>query len=196
MSFLLLSAAGVFLPSPRLRHVHGARHPYVVMPNERRAARHASNRFEALKGIAGVDVPRCVCCGERRVWALVFDHIEGGGHAERAAAGGQNTLQLIVSERRASGEWPRHRFQVLCALCNHGRRVNGGACPHSNERVLFMHTRDRIVAGVLAASTALVQALVAFDVLTGAQSAAVSAVFVAFAAGYRMDRGAVKGPKK
>jgi hypothetical protein len=59
-----------------------------------------------------------------------------------------------------------------------------------------MHTRDRIVAGVLAASTAFVQALVAFDVITGAQSAAVSAVFVAFAAGYRMDRGAAKSALK
>lgn len=95
----------------------------------------ARHRMEALIGIAG-GKPVCVCCGEDRVWALVFDHIHGGGHAHRKSAGGTPTYRLIRAEKRKLGYWPQHRYQVLCALCNHGRRIGLGSCPHSEEVIM------------------------------------------------------------
>jgi len=96
----------------------------------------ARHRMEALIGIAGGD-PVCVCCGERRVWALVFDHIDGGGVAHRRSAGGTPTYRLVRAERRVLGEWPRHRFQILCGTCNHGRRVAADdVCPHLKEVIM------------------------------------------------------------
>jgi len=90
--------------------------------------------MEALIGIAG-GKPVCVCCGESRVWALVFDHIHGGGNAHRASNGGTPTYRLVRQERRELGYWPIHRYQVLCATCNNGRRVGDGHCPHTQEGV-------------------------------------------------------------
>lgn len=91
-------------------------------------------RTEALAGISGGS-PVCACCNEKRVWALTFDHIAGGGNADRRENAGNPTVLLVRREWRASGEWPRHRYQVLCATCNHGRRVSPtGQCPHEKER--------------------------------------------------------------
>ena len=150
----------------------------------------AQYRLEALKGLCG-GTPRCVCCGEKRLWSLTIDHINGGGTKERQVS--HSTVTLVRRAWRASGEWPRHTFQVLCATCNHGKRIAGevGHCPHKNER-FFMHKRDRIVTAISGAAAALSQLLVAFDVVTAEQSAAIVAVLVAFLAGYSTDRGSVK----
>lgn len=97
----------------------------------------AARRLEALRGIAGSDQPTCVCCDEDRIWALTFDHVAGGGHQHRAGNGGAPTVQLVRQEWKAAGKvWPRERYQVLCATCNHGRRVDpDGICPHQREEV-------------------------------------------------------------
>jgi hypothetical protein len=55
-----------------------------------------------------------------------------------------------------------------------------------------MHKKDRIVTAISGAAAALSQLLVAFDVVTAEQSAAIVAVVVAFLAGYSTDRGSVK----
>lgn len=96
------------------------------------AAQRAKYRYEALVGIAN-GRPRCVCCGEVRVWALCFDHINGGGSAHRRNNSFNPTVRLVRREYKASGVWPRHIYQVLCASCNHGKRVNNGVCPHREE---------------------------------------------------------------
>jgi len=89
-------------------------------------------RTETMIGIAG-GKPICVCCGEKRSWALVFDHIHGGGTAHRRDSNTNVTIRLIRREWRATGFWPRDRYQLLCATCNHGRRVGDGLCPHTKE---------------------------------------------------------------
>jgi hypothetical protein len=153
-------------------------------------------RFEALQGLSSGKQPRCACCGEKRLWALTIDHKEGGGNVDRAVT--HNTVVLVRRALRASGEWPRHRFQVLCATCNHGKRIAGerGHCPHKHERRFMMHKKDRIIAGLSGAAAALSQLLVAFDVITLEQSTALVAVLVAFIAGYSTDRGAAKDALK
>lgn len=148
-------------------------------------------RLAALQGISGQRRPSCMCCGERRLWCLVLDHIDNGGNAHRKANGGTNTLALVYRELRAEGAWPRHRYRILCANCNGGRRITGAACPHTTER-FFMHTRDKLVAGFAASVTALQALLVAFNVVTPSQGSAIAAVVVAFLAGYRTDRGGVE----
>jgi hypothetical protein len=91
-------------------------------------ARHKELRYEALAGISN-GKPRCNCCGNKNVWALVFDHINGGGTAHRKANSWTNTLRLVRQHYKLTGEWDRDTYQVLCALCNHGKRVNDNVCP-------------------------------------------------------------------
>lgn len=91
-------------------------------------------RLEALQHISGNASPSCKCCGETRLWALTFDHVHNGGTQERQAAGNANTLQLIRRHLKETGVYPIEKYQVLCATCNHGRRVGDeGKCPHSLE---------------------------------------------------------------
>ena len=127
---------------------------------------------------------------------MTIDHIEGGGNVDRAVS--HSTVALVRRALRASGEWPRHRFQVLCATCNHGKRIAGelGHCPHKHERRFMMHKRDRVIAGISGAAAAFSQLLVAFEVITIEQSTALVAVLVAFIAGYSTDRGAAKDAMK
>lgn len=89
-------------------------------------------RYEALVGISG-GIPVCKCCGETRLWSLCFDHIDGGGTAHRRANKNNPTYRLVRAEYRKQGFWSTHRYQILCATCNHGRRVNDGVCPHQEE---------------------------------------------------------------
>jgi hypothetical protein len=85
-------------------------------------------RYEALEGVAG-GKPKCKCCGNKNIWALVFDHINGGGTAHRKANASNPTVRLVRREYKASGVWDTNTYQILCALCNHGKRVNNNVCP-------------------------------------------------------------------
>lgn len=99
-------------------------------------ASRAALRLQALQGISGTSVPFCKCCGEKRLWSLTFDHVYNGGTKERQAAKNANTLQLIRRHLKETGQYPLAKYQVLCATCNHGRRVGGGICPHSLEYMI------------------------------------------------------------
>lgn len=120
---------------------------------EKKRAQQQARRLEALRGIAGSDDPTCVCCSEHRIWALTFDHRNGGGRQHRAGNGHAPTVQLVRQERRARGEWPTDRYQVLCATCNHGRRVSpDGICPHQREEVKKKMTTNELtkIGGTIA----------------------------------------------
>ena len=151
-----------------------------------------------MQGISGRQKPRCACCREKRLWALTLDHKHGGGSTERAVS--HSTVTIVRKEYRATGSWPRHRFQVLCSTCNHGKRIAGetGHCPHYTERTFTMmkHKQDRIVAALSALAMAIGPVLSAFDVMTSAQSAALMSAVVAFLTGYNTDRGAAKDALK
>ncbi len=105
---------------------------FMPTPSERRSR----YRYEALVGISGGRRPRCVCCGESRVWALCFDHIFNGGTAHRRANKFNPTVRLVRRAFRLNGVWPSDVYQVLCSTCNHGRRISGGLCPHSKEVIM------------------------------------------------------------
>jgi hypothetical protein len=83
-----------------------------------------ARRLEALRHYSKTDEPSCACCGEGMLAFLTFEHIDGGGRQHRRQTGGGG----FISWLRANG-YPEG-FEVLCMNCNHGRRVNGGVCPH------------------------------------------------------------------
>lgn len=89
--------------------------------------------------------PACACCPERRLWALTVDHIHGGGNAHRRTVAQTSSWRLVWKELKAGDSWEelRDRYQVLCATCNQGRRVNGGVCPHVAEHGSSMTTSTR-----------------------------------------------------
>jgi hypothetical protein len=31
--------------------------------------------------------------------------------------------------------WPKEKYRILCANCNHGRALNGGVCPHQQRHL-------------------------------------------------------------
>jgi len=46
-------------------------------------------------------------------------------------------VRLVRRHYRETGQWPTDVYQVLCATCNHGRRVSPtGECPHQGEGVI------------------------------------------------------------
>lgn len=118
---------------------------------ERRRLARERRRVEALCGIAGSDRPACACCGFAEIWGLTFDHRHGGGTQHRLENAKAPTVQLVRGARKQTGAWPTDVFQVLCALCNHGRRVSpDGRCPHEQRGEVKM-SRDEIkqIAGTV-----------------------------------------------
>jgi len=89
-------------------------------------------RYEALEGISG-GIPFCKCCGETRIWSLVFDHINGGGTQHRKANASNPTVRLVRRDYRLNKKWNTDVYQILCSTCNHGKRVNNNICPHEEE---------------------------------------------------------------
>ncbi len=77
--------------------------------------------------------PKCVCCGEKRDWALVIDHIHNGGTAHRRNSNTYSTARLVWADYKKTGVWPIHIYQLLCATCNHGKRLTTSTCPHNKE---------------------------------------------------------------
>ena len=73
----------------------------------------------------------CACCGEARLAFLSIDHINGGGGKERM----KNRTSKARFWLKKQGYPPGYR--VLCFNCNSGRQVNGGICPHEEERRLL-----------------------------------------------------------
>lgn len=72
----------------------------------------------------------CACCGEREPLFLQLDHINNDGAAHRRE---HKTGAKLLAALKRSG-WPKDRYRLLCANCNHGRALNGGVCPHVNAR--------------------------------------------------------------
>ena len=83
--------------------------------------------FEAYGG------PKCACCGEEEEYFLALDHIEQDGNTHRLTVGkrkdwgGHHLYRYLKQQEYPAG------YQVLCFNCNHGRRMNGGVCPHKGR---------------------------------------------------------------
>lgn len=86
-----------------------------------RAANVERIRGEAIDKYGGV----CTCCGESEKAFLCFDHVDGGGRAERSTrkTHGVGWYRELVSMPQ------RTDLQVLCANCNLAKERASG-CPH------------------------------------------------------------------
>lgn len=73
---------------------------------------------------------KCSCCGEDQNLFLQLDHIHNDGYLERSQH--KTSTKLFARLKRAG--WPKDRYQLLCANCNFGKMMNGGTCPHTNDR--------------------------------------------------------------
>ena len=77
---------------------------------------------------------KCACCGEAERLFLTLDHVNNDGgefrkkHFGKQGAAGMVTYRWLVSHGFVDG------LQVLCANCQHGKRLNNGICPHEVRR--------------------------------------------------------------
>jgi hypothetical protein len=84
----------------------------------------------------------CACCGEMEVLFLTLDHINNDGAAFRKKIAGKQTAAGNTTYRWLYRNGFPEGFQVLCANCQHGKRMNGGICPHQER------SRDYPLTGV------------------------------------------------
>jgi hypothetical protein len=77
---------------------------------------------------------RCVCCGEDTPEFLVFDHVDGGGNADRERLRSGNAQIASLIEQG----YPK-TMQLLCANCNMAKERPEG-CPH--QRLTPMAARN------------------------------------------------------
>lgn len=84
-------------------------------------------KLEVFKAYGG----KCICCGERRLWALQIDHVfnNGARHKKELNCNGGRPIYRWAKENG----FP-NTLQLLCATCNYGKSINQGKCPHEVER--------------------------------------------------------------
>lgn len=87
-------------------------------------------RLEMLDAYGGA----CSCCGEKESLFLQLDHIENDGHLDRKV--NKTSAKLWAKLKKLN--WPKDRYQLLCANCNFGKMMNGGVCPHQTERNIYV----------------------------------------------------------
>jgi hypothetical protein len=75
---------------------------------------------------------KCRCCGENDIRFLTIDHVNGGGVKHRKELGtgaGASFYHWLKTNNYPEG------YAVLCFNCNCGRSVNGGVCPHKEDKL-------------------------------------------------------------
>lgn len=81
-------------------------------------------REEALTKYGG----KCVCCGEKNIYFLSFDHVNNDGHKERKKIKSSRSHYLKLIQNPID-----KTIRILCFNCNMGRQFFGGEhkiCPH------------------------------------------------------------------
>lgn len=73
----------------------------------------------------------CQCCGEWRNKFLSLDHINNDGNAHRKDIGGGGRFLYHWAVKNG---FPK-TLRLLCFNCNMGRHLNGGKCPHEEEKI-------------------------------------------------------------
>ena len=69
---------------------------------------------------------KCKCCGEKDLIYLQIDHVNNDGHVDRNKGSSNVTLRRYMQTPE--------RFQLLCANCNHAKRMNGGVLYKPKKR--------------------------------------------------------------
>jgi hypothetical protein len=75
---------------------------------------------------------KCECCNETDIRFLTIDHKDGGGRKHRREIGigpGVPFYRWLKANNYPEG------YTTLCFNCNCGRSVNGGICPHKEEKL-------------------------------------------------------------
>lgn len=80
-------------------------------------------RLEGLVKYSKTDVPECVCCGEKEVKFLTFDHIDGNGNKHKKENNIRSMPIWLKKNNYPDG------FQILCYNCNCAKG-HYGVCPH------------------------------------------------------------------
>jgi len=88
--------------------------------------KHATElRKEMIEAYGG----KCCCCGETEPIFMQLDHINNDGNIERRRHGNH----IVEWRELKKAGWPKDNHQLLCANCNHGKRMNNGICPHKTK---------------------------------------------------------------
>ena len=83
---------------------------------------YARNRKKLIDLMNG----KCKCCGEKDLIYLQIDHVNNDGHVDRNKGSSNVTLRRYMQTPE--------RFQLLCANCNHAKRMNGGVLYKPKKR--------------------------------------------------------------
>lgn len=76
----------------------------------------------------------CACCGENEHKFLTLDHVNNDGASFRRKIAGNRQAAGYTTYRWLARNGFPSGYQVLCMNCNHGKRMNGGICPHQARR--------------------------------------------------------------
>ena len=87
--------------------------------------RNLRTKYKVMRAYGG----KCVCCGESTLSFLTIDHPNNDGVKDRLAHGVGSTFYRWLKK----GGYPEG-YRVLCFNCNCGRQINGGECPHEEQR--------------------------------------------------------------
>lgn len=77
----------------------------------------------------------CTCCGDLTRLGLQIDHIDNNGAEHRRST---NCGTGIKFYRWLKAEGYPDGFAVLCSTCNIAKQLNGGVCPHVEERRIML----------------------------------------------------------
>lgn len=120
----------LYAKEPEKHRKRAARYRIEARPNVLRLNRRWSVKYRARLRAEMIVAygGECRCCGERERLFLQLDHVNNDGHLDKKA---HRTSNKLLAHLKRKG-WPKDRYQLLCANCNFGKRMNGGVCPHAN----------------------------------------------------------------
>ena len=85
--------------------------------------------------------PQCVCCGEKELEFLSFDHILGGGTRHVKNLGNKRIFMWLKKNNYPDG------FQVLCMNCNFAKGKIG-YCPHERKNAALLSKEPTVYLGL------------------------------------------------
>lgn len=100
---------------------------FVPNPKDKRSIVNRENRRISI-GHYSNQTFKCACCGCAKYDSLTFDHINNDGAEHR-----RNTVIRYIGTWLVKNNFPSG-FQILCYNCNMGKFLNGGICPHNDQK--------------------------------------------------------------
>ncbi len=101
------------------------------------ARTYESRKVKYKQAVFDIYEQKCNCCGETTIPFLSIDHVNNNGNEHRRQVFKRNSagnMWVWVSSQNSKGLLKKDDFQILCHNCNHGRHINGGICPHQEQK--------------------------------------------------------------